>query len=82
LELPFDDDAYLRIQELAREGKRAVIHPSVTGFHRNLIERCCDLNPAVRPTFAEIVADPDRLMVEGCEVPTFNAYKVDGLRLQ
>jgi serine/threonine protein kinase len=62
-------------------GERPPIPSYVPEYYRNLICWCWDADPQNRPTFADIIANPDALMLPNCDPNVFNDYRFDVLKL-
>jgi serine/threonine protein kinase len=43
--------------------------------HNELLQKCWNQSPSLRLTFAEILQQADKLMIAGCDVGEFNAYR-------
>jgi serine/threonine protein kinase len=63
------------------QGERPMIPPFVSASSRKLIEACWDGNPSARPTFADIVKQPEALIVDGCDENAFANYRTDCLKI-
>jgi serine/threonine protein kinase len=62
-------------------GQRPAIPPDVPDYYQRLITSCWDPTPSARPTFAQIIANPDALKFPLCDADTFEDYKVEVLKL-
>jgi serine/threonine protein kinase len=79
---PFPDarDPF-RFGQRIMDGRRPKIPSYVPEYYRHLISDCWDADPKCRPTFADIIANPDALMFYCCDEAAFNYYRFDVLRL-
>jgi serine/threonine protein kinase len=64
-----------------RSGYRPDLPAHVSGFYANLIQRCWQTEPEMRPTFREIVAEADGFKLEGCDEREFSEYRHQILKL-
>jgi serine/threonine protein kinase len=70
-----------RFSHLIMDGHRPSIPFYLPEYYRSLIDECWDMDPQSRPTFADIIANPDELMLPSCHEAAFNYYRFDVLRL-
>jgi serine/threonine protein kinase len=69
-----------RIMKYIKEGGRPAIADVLNPVQKELLEKCWDQDPSVRLTFAAILQEPDKLIIDGCDIPAFNAYRDEILK--
>jgi serine/threonine protein kinase len=79
---PFNGLSPYQVASTIAEGKRPDIPRGMSEFYRELIVNCWQEIPSERPTFEDIVSDPDRFKLDGCDDDEFEAYKVGVLGLR
>jgi hypothetical protein len=62
-------------------GHRPDLPADVNGFYANLIQRCWQAEPRMRPTFREIVAQAEEFKLEHCDEMVFDQYRYEILKL-
>jgi serine/threonine protein kinase len=78
---PFPKSTHFELARQIVDGERPAIPEYVPRNYRDLITKCWSARPSDRPTFAQIIANPDALMIGTCDPSVFNAYKTDILKL-
>jgi hypothetical protein len=79
---PFPDARdRLRFSKRIMDGVRPPIPRYVPEYYRNLISACWNADAKRRPTFADIIANPDALMLPTCDADSFDEYKLEVLKL-
>jgi serine/threonine protein kinase len=78
---PFPGLTVFQFSNTIMGGERPTIPSYVPPYYQTLITKCWDQDPSARPTFAEIVENPDALKFPNCEPDVFEDYKVDILKL-
>jgi serine/threonine protein kinase len=76
--LPFKG---VNVAQKIMSGERPDIPSYVPDNCRALIEQCWDTSPVHRPTFADILENPENLRFGNCDETAFDNYKVDVLKL-
>jgi hypothetical protein len=80
--LPFE--GFLILFSLAQavlHGTRLSIPSRVSEFYKHLIESCWRADPDTRPTFAEIVSEPERFKLVNCDGVKFDEYRRGVLKM-
>jgi serine/threonine protein kinase len=71
----------LALTEYIQKGGRPRIECVTNPAQKELLVRCWNANPSLRLTFSEILQDPDKLIIDGCRIEEFNAYKDEILKI-
>jgi serine/threonine protein kinase len=75
--LPFSERGPLMeelIYKCVKAGERGTRTPEINDAKWDLLERCWHAEPARRPGFAELVATPERIALDGYDVGVFDEY--------